>query len=49
MNELIIQILEHQGIDPNAIPSVGGDEGNQTTFQILEAAIAGALDDIEDA
>ena len=42
MNEHISAILNENGIDPNSIV------GEQTAFQFLEAAVLGALDEIED-
>lgn len=44
MTDTILAILKENSIDPEQ--KVGG--GDQTTFEFLEAAILGALDDIEE-
>ena len=46
MNELIRQMLEKQSIDQDAI--VQTDTGNRTPFEVLESAILGALEEIEE-
>lgn len=46
MNELILQILQNEGIDPNDMVELD-DGGEQTAFQVLEAAINGALEEID--
>ena len=46
MNDLLSKILELQGIDPDS--TVDTDNGERTAFQVLESAVMGALDQIED-
>jgi hypothetical protein len=46
MNEAIAAILQHHGIDPDQ--QVYTDTGLRTAFQVLEGAVVGALDQIDE-
>lgn len=46
LTESLYHILENQGINPEQV--VNTDTGERLAFEVLESAILGALDEIEE-
>ncbi len=46
MRSILIDLLRQQGIDPDY--QVETDDGNRTAYEVLEAAVLGALEQIEE-